>query len=323
MKISLFVQNVEINYKTLRSVWFHQTLFILQYRQRRTLMDQIKIGNFISSLRKEKQMTQKELADTLHVSDRAISKWENGRGLPELSLLQPLCKALDISINELLNGERMKKDEKVEETLLSTIAYSDHKIKKSRKGFLIILFIVVMLFTSLFVLFGIDVTRMNNNEPIFFSTWGFDYASPVDLKDEYIQIAIEDYLVDQNDASSKHYDNEKWFASIEVFLIDEIKEKSEYIVYAWALEESFYRKDNTIVDSSGSSIPYKFTLQRENDVYQVIDAKIPRDGSYYVEDLKALFPSMVRNKIKDVHKDGTIKKLMLKNKEKAKLYFKL
>ena len=196
-------------------------------------------------------------------------------------------------------------------------------IKKSKKGFFIILTALFLFFASLFVLFGIDVTRMNNSEPIFFSTWGFDYAAPVDLKDEYIQIAIEDYLVDQNDASSKHYDNEKWFASIEVFLIDEIKEKSEYIVYAWALEESFYRKDNTIVDSSGSSIPYKFTLQRENDVYQVIDAKIPRDGSYYVEDLKALFPSMVRNKIKDVHKDGTIKKLMLKNKEKAKLYFKL
>jgi len=289
-------------------------------------MEQIKIGNFISSLRKEKQMTQKELANILHVSDRAISKWENGRGLPELSLLQPLCEALDISINELLNGERMKKDEikeKSEETILNTIAYSDQKIKKSKKGFFIILTALFLFFASLFVLFGIDVTRMNNSEPIFFSTWGFDYAAPVDLKDEYIQIAIEDYLVDQNDASSKHYDNEKWFASIEVFLIDEIKEKSEYIVYAWALEESFYRKDNTIVDSSGSSIPYKFTLQRENDVYQVIDAKIPRDGSYYVEDLKALFPSMVRNKIKDVHKDGTIKKLMLKNKEKAKLYFKL
>lgn len=289
-------------------------------------MDQIKIGNFISSLRKEKQMTQKELADTLHVSDRAISKWENGRGLPELSLLQPLCEALDISINELLNGERMKKDEikeKSEETILNTIAYSDQKIKKSKKGFFIILTALFLFFASLFVLFGIDVTRMNNSEPIFFSTWGFDYAAPVDLKEEYIQIAIEDYLVDQNDASSKHYDNEKWFASIEIFLIDEVKEKSEYIVYAWALEESFYRQDNTIVDSSGSSIPYKFTLHRENDVYQVIDAKIPRDGSYYVDDLKTLFPSMVRNKIKDVHKDGTIKKLMLKNKEKAKLYFKL
>ena len=289
-------------------------------------MDQIKIGNFISSLRKEKQMTQKELADLLHVSDRAISKWENGRGLPELSLLQPLCEALDVSINELLNGEKMIKkeiEEKSKETILSTIEYSYHKIKTSRKGFFILLSILVLFFTSIFVLLGIDVTRMNNNEPIFFSTWGFDYAAPVDLKDEYIQIAIEDYLVDQNDASSKHYDNEKWFASIEIFLIDEVKEKSEYIVYAWALEESFYRQDNTIVDSSGSSIPYKFTLHRENDVYQVIDAKIPRDGSYYVNDLKALFPSMVRNKIKDVHKDGTIKKLMLKNKEKAKLYFKL
>ena len=74
-------------------------------------MDQIKIGKFILELRKEKNMTQQELANVLGVTDRAISKWENGRGLPDLSLLKPLCDTLNITINELLSGEKLNKTE--------------------------------------------------------------------------------------------------------------------------------------------------------------------------------------------------------------------
>lgn len=84
-------------------------------------MEQEKIGKFISQLRKEKNMTQKELAEKLGVTDRAISKWENGRGMPELSLIKPLCDELDISVNELLSGEKISKDEyqeKLEENIL-------------------------------------------------------------------------------------------------------------------------------------------------------------------------------------------------------------
>ena len=71
-------------------------------------MDQIKIGKFISSVRKEKKLTQKQLADKLGITDRAISKWENGKSMPDLSLLKPICDVLDISINELLSGEKIK-----------------------------------------------------------------------------------------------------------------------------------------------------------------------------------------------------------------------
>ena len=68
-------------------------------------MDQKKIGNFIAILRKEHILTQKELANKIGVSDKTISKWENGRGLPEVSIMHTLCETLDISINELLSGE--------------------------------------------------------------------------------------------------------------------------------------------------------------------------------------------------------------------------
>ena len=70
-------------------------------------MDQIRIGKFIANARKEKGMTQRELADTLLISDKTISKWECGKGLPEVSLMLPLCEALDIGVNDLLSGERI------------------------------------------------------------------------------------------------------------------------------------------------------------------------------------------------------------------------
>ena len=97
-------------------------------------MDQEKIGKFIAKLRKEKNMTQNELAESLGITDRAISKWENGRGMPDLSLLTPLCEILGVSINELLSGERLdKKDyqEKLEENFINTIDYIDKKNVKS------------------------------------------------------------------------------------------------------------------------------------------------------------------------------------------------
>ena len=74
-------------------------------------MDQKKIGKFILELRKENNMTQQDLANKIGVTDRAISKWENGRGMPDLSLMKPLCKELGITINELISGERITKKE--------------------------------------------------------------------------------------------------------------------------------------------------------------------------------------------------------------------
>lgn len=64
-------------------------------------MDQKKIGAFIAQCRKEKSLTQIQLAELLDITNQAVSKWENGRGMPDMSLLQPLCDALGISLNEL------------------------------------------------------------------------------------------------------------------------------------------------------------------------------------------------------------------------------
>ena len=84
-------------------------------------MNQELTGSFIAQLRKEKNMTQKELADKLGISDKTVSKWETGNGTPDVSLLQPLCKELSVNLNELLSGERLSDESysgKAEENMM-------------------------------------------------------------------------------------------------------------------------------------------------------------------------------------------------------------
>lgn len=94
-------------------------------------MDQIKIGKFIASCRKDKNLTQKELAEKLGITDRAISKWENGRGLPDSSIMLELCNELSISVNELLSGEKLAMEnyqENAEQNLVA-MKQSDENMK--------------------------------------------------------------------------------------------------------------------------------------------------------------------------------------------------
>lgn len=96
-------------------------------------MNQEKIGKFIAKCRKDKKMTQSELAEKLGVTDKSIGNWENGRNMPDLSLFKPLCDELDITINDLMSGEIISKDkyqEKFEENIVNTIDYSTKKINK-------------------------------------------------------------------------------------------------------------------------------------------------------------------------------------------------
>ena len=108
-------------------------------------MNQEKIGKFIANLRKEKNMTQQELAKKLGVTDRAISKWENGRGLPDYSLLQDLCDTLSISINELFSGEKISKEDyktKAEENMSKLI--NDNYSEKKKINWIIAISIAVV-----------------------------------------------------------------------------------------------------------------------------------------------------------------------------------
>lgn len=85
-------------------------------------MDQIKVGRFIAERRKAQKLTQAQLAEKLNITDRAISKWETGKGLPDSSIMLALCDLLGISVNELLRGESVEMEDyskAVEENLLA------------------------------------------------------------------------------------------------------------------------------------------------------------------------------------------------------------
>ncbi len=287
-------------------------------------MNQERIGKYIAKLRKEKKITQEELAEKLGVSSKSISRWETGRNMPDLSLITPLCKELGTTINELLSGEKLNEkeyQEKLEENIIKTIDFTDKKLRKTRRIFYSIIIIIVLFIITLITLFCIDVNRMRNNEPVFFSTWGFKYAPAIDFHDEEIAIAIENYLLEKSENEPKHHENEKSFVSIRPYLTEEKNNYKLYNVYAWVLEETYYLENNEIRQDSGSSIPYKFVVEHINDEYKVTDSKIPRDGSYYAEDMKNIFPRSVRNDMDEVHNDGTIEKLEMDIQKQVNLYF--
>ena len=94
-------------------------------------MNQIKIGEFISSQRRKNNLTQAALAEKLGITDRAVSKWERGKGLPDASLMLDLCEILGITVNELLNGEKisMENNNQKNEQLLLEMANELEKNK--------------------------------------------------------------------------------------------------------------------------------------------------------------------------------------------------
>lgn len=103
-------------------------------------MDQIKTGKLIQTLRKEQGLTQKELAQAVGVSDKAISKWENGNGFPDVSNMLDLCRNLHISVNELLAGERIATEEyslKAEENIVELLE-TNKKTERTKHVYLIL-----------------------------------------------------------------------------------------------------------------------------------------------------------------------------------------
>ena len=119
-------------------------------------MNQVKIGKFIAECRKNKNMTQAELAEKLNITDRAISKWETGKGMPDSSIMLDLCNELKISVNELLSGEMISvenKNEKQEQLLLDMAK----EVEKKNKIIWISMWVIMgVSFTALFA--GISIS---------------------------------------------------------------------------------------------------------------------------------------------------------------------
>lgn len=96
-------------------------------------MDLLKIGAFIATKRKEKKLTQLQLAELLHVTDRAVSKWECGRSMPDSSIMLELCEALGISVNELLTGEELNMENYNRQAELNLIEITKQKEESDKR----------------------------------------------------------------------------------------------------------------------------------------------------------------------------------------------
>lgn len=131
-------------------------------------MNQEKIGKFIAECRKNKKMTQSELAEKLGVSDKTIGNWENGRNMPDLSLFKPLCNELNISINDLLSGEKISKEkyqEKFEENIVNTIDYTNKQITNKNRNI-----------STLLIVFGLLISVTALTMFASESSWGSIYS---------------------------------------------------------------------------------------------------------------------------------------------------
>lgn len=128
-------------------------------------MNQLKIGSFLRELRKEKGITQEELASKLMVSNRSVSRWENGVNMPDFDLLLEISKLYEVGIDELLNGERKSEnmDKTSEETMIKVAEYTNLDKEKYIKR------MNRMLITGIFVMLIALYIDINEIEGIIFS----------------------------------------------------------------------------------------------------------------------------------------------------------
>ena len=128
-------------------------------------MNQEKIGKFISELRKKKNMTQEQLAEKLGVSNKSISRWENGKTMPDYSLLKDICTELDTNINELMSGEKIDNENyiiKAEENLFLQKKRLDkmHKILNKLTSFLSNVIFILLIVRILIRYLSIEILNI-------------------------------------------------------------------------------------------------------------------------------------------------------------------
>lgn len=132
-------------------------------------MNQEKIGRFIAESIKQNKLTQEQLAEKLGITKNAVSKWERGLSLMDLSILKPLSQFLKVSIVEILNGEKLDKDKistKNEEVLIDTLEYSSKEIKKLKKNKLLVILLTILITIILIILINTLKAIIFKNSPI-------------------------------------------------------------------------------------------------------------------------------------------------------------
>lgn len=160
-------------------------------------MDQKKIGEFIAALRKEKKLTQEQLAEKLNITKNAVSKWERGISLMDLSLLKPLSEILGVSVTELLNGEKIDKDNinnKSDEIITNTINYQSKENRKKENKYIFIICIL-----SLFAIMALNTDKI-------FKTQSLEYLPLIIFGTIFVFMGIINY---KGNISTIHWYNRR------------------------------------------------------------------------------------------------------------------
>ena len=157
-------------------------------------MNQIKTGKFIAETRKAQGLTQKQLADILEISDKTVSKWECGKGLPEVSLMLPLCSALNITVNDLLSGERVSKIEyinKAEENMMNLIKENEENKKRMALAIICGIITVIAVCSLIVIASNIEMTTIARIALILFAAAtaiaGIGAAAMLEIKAGYYE----------------------------------------------------------------------------------------------------------------------------------------
>lgn len=149
-------------------------------------MDNIKFGKFIQELRKEKNMTQKELAEKLNLTDKAISKWERGLSFPDIVMLKPLSEIFNVSIIELLNGQKENvKEIDLDSRILAILKQKEYEKNKKVRKVIGISAIIIILFAIIFYIIVWSKAELKTWNPI---RAVIGYVQVMNLGKEYVEV---------------------------------------------------------------------------------------------------------------------------------------
>lgn len=161
-------------------------------------MDQVKIGKFIAECRKKNQLTQVQLAEKLNITDRAVSKWERGKSMPDSSIMLELCKILKISVNDLLSGEVVTMDaynENLEKNLLEAVKQKQEADKRLLSletliGIFSVIILLGFVFTASFVPMVAGVRISLIVAGLILAVIGILYALKIEQEAGYYECAV-------------------------------------------------------------------------------------------------------------------------------------
>lgn len=262
-------------------------------------MNQEKIGKFIAKNRKDKGLTQEALAEKLGISTNAVSKWERGLSFPDVSLFKKLCSELDISIEELINGEKSKSTESKDKAIIASLEEKT-KIEKKSKKKIILLSIFILLIIAFSVIYSstLKINLINESNDLY--DIAIDYLREREFK--------------SNPDSSK--DDFNVFYSYHSFGIE--KRGNYKYMYMWIYSESDYLEEkDSLAISTSSSLPVKITI-KDN---KVINAEYPKDGNEYASSIYKLFPRTIAKQVLNYDNEKNINKLYNEMNTKKNKYY--